>query len=447
MKNHFTFATADECTAGIIFRPVLPQMILNADQSASSFMTLGKYGTGKTALKCEYFRTLSSNKYLKVSILNEQIIGYFDRFVVGMNVTASHCKTHNCLINWTENEFAQLLLSTLVTEFINTYDDLQYDGPDLSLDDKINLITIIFYYYNGLGTTQLQKFVNSLLDKGWFSKYQAKRKILEQNKYHNQQLLNHLKADLNKFSILDKDCERLHLLLIILEKEEFESQAGGKHLYGNTLQDLTQFSSFIKKYFKKTPVFVVDGIDEIKYFFQNNGINKAALESFCLSSISQSVLAIVTAHHFYLSLFYPKIDGINIEDTIILKDKFPTHTITWNTKSLINYADYVLQKMNKNASKTRCKAFPDFKTLVGYANEKSAKIIGQIPTPRALHHFISALMREMNNDASSVKNPFEATFENVDNAYRKLFETYDEKYIAEAEVCVGGSEGGFGCNP
>ncbi|CAF4523254.1 unnamed protein product [Didymodactylos carnosus] len=136
----------------------------------------------------------------------------------------------------------------------------------------------------------------------------------------------------------------------------------------------------------------------------------------------------VMANNFYLSVFYPKIDGINIEDAIIRKDKFPTHTITWNTKSLINYADYVLQQMNKNAIKTRCKPFTDFKTLVNFSNKKIAQIIEKIPTPRALHYFMIALISEMNNDANSVKEPFKATFENVHAAYEESYQSYEKRH-------------------
>ncbi|CAF4217797.1 unnamed protein product, partial [Rotaria sordida] len=48
LKNHFTITTGDECSSSVIFRPPLAQTILKADYSASSFMTLAKYGTGKT---------------------------------------------------------------------------------------------------------------------------------------------------------------------------------------------------------------------------------------------------------------------------------------------------------------------------------------------------------------------------------------------------------------
>ena len=168
-------------------------------------------------------------------------------------------------------------------------------------------------------------------------------------------------------------------------------------------------------------MFIIDGIDENKYFFQKNSVNKGSIETFCRSSISQQLLSKVMAHDFYLSIFYPHIDGIDIQDTINRKDKFPVHKIVWNSKSLFNYADYVLQEMNKNSSTSRCKRFTNFKTLVNYSNRRIAEIIHKIPTPRAMHYFMIELITEMNNDANDGKIPFIATFENVHNAYEKSF--------------------------
>ncbi|CAF1309230.1 unnamed protein product [Adineta steineri] len=125
------------------------------------------------------------------------------------------------------------------------------------------------------------------------------------------------------------------------------------------------------------------------------------------------------AHNFYLSLFYPEIDGINIQDMISRNDEFSSYTINWNTKSLINYADYVLQEMNKNASTNRCVSFSSFKTLVNYSNQQSADIINRITTPRALHYFMEKLVTEMNNCVNDSTESFIATVENVANAYNK----------------------------
>ncbi len=68
--NHFTSQTADRCNSTIFFRPALPQMVLKFDNSASSFLTLAKYGTGKTELRCKCaqsskFGSLSDYLYIQ----------------------------------------------------------------------------------------------------------------------------------------------------------------------------------------------------------------------------------------------------------------------------------------------------------------------------------------------------------------------------------------------
>ena len=133
----------------------------------------------------------------------------------------------------------------------------------------------------------------------------------------------------------------------------------------------------MKYHLNKPVVFIIDGIDENRYLFQRNAVNKKSLELFCRSSISQEIMSPVMAQNFYLSLFYPDIDGIDIKTALVRNDKFPVFTINWDKNSLMNYADYVLQKMNKNASLTRCKPFTNFKTLVNYHNPEITDIIDE----------------------------------------------------------------------
>ena len=176
---------------------------------------------------------------------------------------------------------------------------------------------------------------------------------------------------------------------------------------------------YIKNHLNKIPVFIIDGIDENRYFFRKNSINTEAMETFCRSSVSQDIISKVMASNFYLSIFYPKILGTTFERSIYRYDKFPILSIDWTTNSLINYADYVLQEMNKVASHSRCSSFIDFKTLVNYSQKKHADIISKITTPRELHYFMIKLIPEMNNDANNGNEPFKATLDNVSAAYRK----------------------------
>jgi hypothetical protein len=410
-------------------------MVLKSDNSASSFLALARYGTGKTQLRCKYAKSLHSDHYLTISIFNKEISGYLDRYLNEMGLREGNCPNNNCLNNWSENEFAQLILSSLVTNLVDTYNK-KLEFSSLSLDDKIDLITIVCYYYDRLGVDKLENFVNSFLGKPLDSHYLLSKvkpdqlQVLQQGTYHDIPLLEHLKTDLQKFSLLNKDFQRLHLLLSIIKGEEFDIQAGKKHLYGYVFQDLTKLSLFVKNHLNKSPVFIMDGIDENGYFFKDDDkVNQASLEKFCRSSVSKGIVSLTMANHFYLSIFYPEIDGIDIEKHISKLDKFPVLNIEWNTKSLLNYADYVLQEMNKNASKTRCSAFINFETLVNMSDKNIADIIIKLPTPRALHYFMIALIKEMNEDAGKVKKPFQATFDNVQAAYKASYKFFHKRHI------------------
>ncbi|CAF1471204.1 unnamed protein product [Rotaria sp. Silwood1] len=291
---------------------------------------------------------------------------------------------------------------------------------NIAIERKIHLVTIICYYYNGDSIIQLEDFVNGFLGKNKWSLYIASKaevQVKERNEFQAKPLLTHLKNDLNEFSVLNQNVEKLHLLLAIIQGEGFEYQSMQKTMFGHVLRDLTDFSSFFTKYMEKVIVFIVDGIDENQYLSSNKEENKISFESFYRSSVSQNILALTMANYFYLSLFYPKRDDINILDAIARPDKFPTYTLTWNTKSLMNYADYVLQELNKKASYSRCRSFEDFKTLVNYTNEGIAEIVDRIQTPRELHYFVPELMQKMNDDANHVPYPFIATYENVRDAF------------------------------
>ncbi|CAF2445266.1 unnamed protein product [Rotaria sp. Silwood2] len=424
-KNHFTITSADECDSSIIFKPALPQTILKPDHLPSSFLILTSYGTGKTLLRCEYFKSLQSNNYFKVLILNKEISEYLERFVKETAMSRTDCDMNNCIMKWSKNEFGQLLISLLVTQFVDTFEKEEWNIPDLSLDEKIELITIICYYYNQQHVKKLEKFVNYFLEKTNDTMYitnNTEAQLKEHNVFHFKPLFAHFKNDIKNLSAVRPVDDKLLLLFEVVEGEGFVVKALEITTSSNVFNDLRHFALFMKNHVRRTPVSITDGIDENRFFFVKNQVNKKSLELFCNSTLAQEIIAMVMAHNFYLSIFYRKLNGINIEDTIIQRDKFPILTIRWNTKSLFNYADYVLQEMNKNASSSRCKSFSDFKTLVNYGNKKNAEIIDRIPTPRALHFFMSKLITEMNDNASDAQTPFIATLDNVHNAFQNSYE-------------------------
>ena len=94
--NPFTKATADDCQSDIISRSALPKRILQPDNSASSFLILAPYGTGKTLIRCKYNQTLSPTKYFPVLLLNKQISRYLQTFVKKIEPNTAACREKNC---------------------------------------------------------------------------------------------------------------------------------------------------------------------------------------------------------------------------------------------------------------------------------------------------------------------------------------------------------------
>jgi hypothetical protein len=62
-------------------------------------------------------------------------------------------------------------------------------------------------------------------------------------------------------------------------------------------------------------------------------------------------------------------------------------------------------------------------------DKKIADIIEKIPTPRALHYFMDALIKEMNDDAGRVEKPFQATLNNVQASYKSSQEHCHKRHI------------------
>jgi hypothetical protein len=86
---------------------------------------------------------------------------------------------------------------------------------------------------------------------------------------------------------LRKDSKKLELLLVIVEGEHFQHQSAGKTMSKDIVNSLTHFTLFMKNHMKQPVVFIIDGIDENQYFFQQNAVHNRSLKLFYRSSISQ----------------------------------------------------------------------------------------------------------------------------------------------------------------
>ncbi|CAF1261255.1 unnamed protein product [Adineta ricciae] len=418
--NPFTKATADDCQSDIIYRPALPQGILQSDNSASSFLTLAPYGTGKTLIRCKYNQTLSPTKYFPVLILNKQISGYLETFVKKIETNTTVCREKNCLKDWTENEYGQLLLSSLVTRFIEVFPKMSNTELqplfELSIEKQMRLITTIISYYSAVGTVELETFVNRILGTKYKTN-EIQHQYMEKGVAYNEKLYTHFINEANRLLALDPNPTRIRLLYGVIAGQQVKNQFENIQLEENIFNDLRELTLFFRDKLHRIPVFIIDGIDENEYFFQNNKPNKDSLEAFCRTSVSNQIITQVMANNFHLSMFYPKIGDFKIEDAIGRVDKFPVYEIKWTKNSLFNYADYVLRHMNEKASYDRCKSLPNFETLVNYSDKSIPKYIDRLKTPRMLHYFIQELIIQMNNDARHASKPFIATVENVVHAY------------------------------
>ena len=427
-QNHFMTRSADECNIDYLYRPALPQAVIKPDRSSSTFVILAPYGTGKTMLRCAFDQNLDK-RYFKVILLNTHLSEYIQRFV---SANGKNNSLENSLENWESKDFAQILLSVLVTQFLSQFNDRWIDLANMSMDEKMDLIFIACYYFDRHATIELENFANSLFKKtGFFaSPYKEQDAITqtkENNRYEDKVLLIQFKNDIRNFKILDlNQNSKLHLLLAIVEGEKYQHNAKSKQMHETVFQDLVKFSSFMKKHMGKKVVFIIDGIDENQNFFSANGVNVPQLNRFYQSSVSQEIVVMTMANHFDLAMFYVAANGVELSDVIIRKDKFPIYTVTWNTKSLLNYADYILEKLRSLSASSRCKPIPSFKNLVNYSDERIAEIVNKIPTPRALHFFMTELIREMNSDAAHVQQPFIANFDNINNASEKSKKSFNQ---------------------
>lgn len=254
LENPFKRVTTDEFNSQIIYKPVLPPAMLQSDRSANSFLLVGKLGTGKTLSRFHYYKSLDSSKYFKILILNKQINEYLERFLNEALSDKKYCETTNCFDRWSSKEFGQLLLSVLVTQLVDGYTEKPFDLPNISLDQKIDFITILCFYYNDPSVQNLENFVNAFLKKSTSSMYSAKNavvQILERNVYQDKPLLTHLKRELNKLIVLRNDNQNLELLLLIAEKEGFQSSIIDRSMHNKVVTDLIYLTEFIKNHLKK----------------------------------------------------------------------------------------------------------------------------------------------------------------------------------------------------
>ena len=118
--------------------------------------------------------------------------------------------------------------------------------------------------------------------------------------------------------------------------------------------------------------------------------------------------------------FIPQIPKAPFTISWSRQDKIPVTKLEWSELKLINYADYVLDHLRKQA-KHQCRPLPDICSLFGGKNLCST-YIRLLRHPRDLNIFFTKLIQHMNTVCSERDPPFIATEDDLKDVY-KIIET------------------------
>ncbi|CAF1234850.1 unnamed protein product [Adineta ricciae] len=174
---------------------------------------------------------------------------------------------------------------------------------------------------------------------------------------------------------------------------------------------------------------IMDSLDETEIFFDKQDINFSALQTFVNSSVNDEVLQMVLGNwgkggnkfnKLSFHFFIPEIPRAPFKISWSRQDKIPVTKLEWDELKLINYADYVLDHLRKQA-KHQCRPLPDICSLFG--DEKlCSKYIRLLRHPRDLNIFFKKLIQRMNTVCTKRNPPFIATEDDLE-AVRKIVET------------------------
>ncbi|CAF1354677.1 unnamed protein product [Adineta ricciae] len=114
------------------------------------------------------------------------------------------------------------------------------------------------FYYDELGTDQLEKFVNTILGTD-FKTIDIKHQHVERGAVHNE---------LDQLTALKLNPERIRLLYRIIDNKQFRNQVQNTKLARNTSNHSRELSLLLRDNLHRTHVFIINDIDVNLYFFQ-----------------------------------------------------------------------------------------------------------------------------------------------------------------------------------
>ena len=174
---------------------------------------------------------------------------------------------------------------------------------------------------------------------------------------------------------------------------------------------------------KKSIYIIIDSLDENTYFFDENGTAYfGVLQSFINSFVNPEFLGLALGEDevraFEVLIFLPTEKDLKLNWARI--DKIPINHITWNDKTLNNYADFILYHLQMNSSR-QCKKNPNFAKLMG-GYYSANKVLKKIRHTRDLHIFMNKIFELLNRNCyekyTQNQDPFIATQEEIDEALK-----------------------------
>ena len=388
--------------------------------SKSSFILVAKRGSGKTKIRKQFVKT----KGFAIELYNKHANKILKSFIENVKANNPKMMDHEYIEKfWNETDFEDSIIYLAVDEILNKYTKMKSNFLNIfknlkNSDMRLQLSTILCIYSVETKFLTLQDFLNNLwLSENWIDKEIQDYPFEVYDTREGRTVLTRNYADMKKYQDSIRVFEKsstgnnqrgLKMLNNIIEKFNL------KYFIPPRNDKLTIITDFFKEYFFITPTIVIDSLDEVSYFFDDKIVNDKALKVFIKTSLKNFILAKAFDGSFDIVYLFPQLETIKVADFIERRDKIPLIHLTWTPNQLKNYADFILNEMNK-VHTSHCKTLPDFYELVQH--KKFAKLIDQIESPREMNIFIQELIIQLKADSSM--NKFVPSQVNVEIALMK----------------------------
>ena len=417
-KNYFDNINANDETP--FFKEVIPNDLF----SKSSFILLARRGGGKTTIMNNYIKS----KKFPIELKNQQISKILNNFILNFKRVNKDYKLNDIRLieqEWNNEHFLDTVIYLFVEKILDHYskDSSIYKEAfqNMNADKKLHFSSILCIYSPETNQATLSSLLNDLWMNG---KKIPEHNIFETKKegpnVEKQAYLEIRKQRGKIFVVKEYDFNLDDRPIVLLFNILSEFKIPFARLQYDKLAVLTDF---YRNNFQFTPTFIIDSLEEVAYFFNENKLNVKAIETFVVTSVQDFIFNRYYDGSIEIIYFFPLLKNVNIRNHIKRKDKIFVFTLEWTEHHVKNYADYLLKRMNEQKKKNKCIELPDFHKLVNY--EENKEYIQKITTPRELNIFMQKLILKMNS--ASEKNKFVVGKEEVKEAFNEMMDDMEEQ--------------------